>query len=79
MAYSTLPGKRVGRLTPPPTKGKTHRPCKRCGFVRECRPKTVLCQDCVDVCTVAELRLWGVRPSAVKRAQEANQQGQEAA
>lgn len=32
--------------------------CARCGFKREARPTSILCQSCVDVLTPEELQLW---------------------
>lgn len=35
-----------------------HRPCARCGIIREARPSSLLCKSCVEVLTPAELEAW---------------------
>lgn len=35
-----------------------HRPCHRCGIIREARKRTMLCVDCKDTLNPAEKRAW---------------------
>ncbi|UVK61388.1 hypothetical protein SEA_GINGERBUG_53 [Microbacterium phage Gingerbug] len=42
----------------PAARSGTMRPCSRCGVMAERRPTTVLCQDCIDGMSPAEVRMW---------------------
>lgn len=47
-----------GTSRPVPTIPTGYRACRRCGIVREARRTTVLCADCREGMTRAEVRGW---------------------